>query len=44
LLLLLFVLLFMARMVPQTIADSKIFAYNLEFSNATLPSEENIPR
>jgi hypothetical protein len=44
LLLLLFVLLFMARMVPQTIADSKIFAYNLEFSNATLPSEENISR
>ena len=28
---LLFSLLFLARMLPQTIAGSKIFAYNLEF-------------
>lgn len=41
LLLLLFIVLFMARMVPQTIADSKIFAYSLEFNNAPLPREDN---
>lgn len=45
-LLLLFVLLFLARMVPQTIAGSKIFAYSLEFNSgdAELKSGDNIPR
>ncbi len=45
-LLLLFSLLFLARMVPQTVAGSKIFAYSLEFTSgdAELRSGDNIPR
>lgn len=43
-LLLLFVLLFLARMVPQTVAGSQIFAYSLEFNSgdAELRSGDNI--
>ncbi len=44
LLLLLFIVLFMARMVPQTIADSKIFAYSVEFNSSALRSEDNVSR
>ena len=45
-LLLLFSLLFLARMLPQTIAGSKLFAYNLEFraEEAGLGSGDNFSR